>query len=98
MASLSRVARVYVGFVEISPAMATKIQSKHGITPAEVREACSSPVTSGWHVHPTYGRRLLLTGRTAGGRLLKVVLQPVDISDGTWRLRTALVATTRRSR
>jgi hypothetical protein len=26
-------------------------------------------------------------------RLLKVVLQPIDPADGSWRLRTAVVAT-----
>jgi hypothetical protein len=82
----------YVGFIEISPAMAEKIQSKHGVTPDEVREACTGQVRGGWHDHPEYGRRLLVVGTTAGGRVLKVILQPVDVTDGTWRLRTALVA------
>jgi hypothetical protein len=72
--------------------MATKIQSKHGITPDEVREACHRPRQARWHDHPEHGRRLLVLGRTAGGRKLKIILQPVDPDDGHWRLRTALVA------
>jgi hypothetical protein len=78
--------------------MATKIQSKHGITPDEVREACAKRVEVGWHVDPVHGRRLLVTGLTSTGRLLKIILQPVDARDGTWRLRTALVAATRKGR
>ena len=98
MAPLCRVGAVYIGLIMISPATEVKIQSKHGITPDEVREACSAPIASGWHTDQVKGRRLLLTGRTAGGRLLKVVLQPVDVRDGTWSLRTALVAKSKRSR
>lgn len=86
----SRRVRPYIGYVEISAAMAVKIQTKHGITPEEVREACAAPVRAGWHDHRTYGRRLLLTGVTGSGRILKVILQPVDVNDGTWRLRTAI--------
>jgi len=81
---------VYIGFVEISLAMAQKIQSKHGVTPDEVLDACASATTAVWHDHPEHGRRLLVEGRTREGRLLKVILQPVDPQDGTWRLRTAL--------
>lgn len=72
--------------------MAQKIQSKHGVTPDEVREACAAPIRTGWHEHPVHGRRLLLIGLTESGRTLKVILQPVDETDGTWSLRTALVS------
>lgn len=93
LACSADVTKVYIGYVEISPAMASKIQSKHGVTPHEVRDACAGHLMTRWHVHEEYGRRLLVVGRTDGGRLLKVILQPVDESDGTWRLRTVLVAT-----
>ena len=86
---------VYIGWISISPAVAEKIQTKHGITPDEVREACSGHTVAKWEVHPEHGRRLLVIGTTGGGRTLKVVLQPIDPRDGTWRLRTALVATRR---
>jgi hypothetical protein len=42
-------------------------------------------------VHPEHGRRLLVVTRDEQGRLLRVILQPVDVVDGTWRLRTVLV-------
>jgi hypothetical protein len=38
-----------------------------------------------------HGRRLLVTCRTAQGRRLKVVLQPIDVHEGIWRLRTVLL-------
>lgn len=85
-------AEVYIAIVEISPAMAQKIQSKHGVTPAEVREACQQYTRAGWHDDPEHGRRLLLVGVTSAGRVLKVILQPVYPRDGVWRLRTALAS------
>lgn len=85
-------ARFYIGYIEISAAMAEKLQSKHGITPDEVREACHRYIQAGWHHHEVHGERLLVIGETRAGRKLKVILQPVDVTDGTWRLRTALVA------
>lgn len=84
--------RVHIAHVEISPAMASKIMSKHGVTPYEVREACSAVERAAWDYHPKHGRRLLVEGRTVRGRVLKVILQPVDTADGSWRLRTALDA------
>jgi uncharacterized DUF497 family protein len=87
--------KVYIGLIAISPAMAQKIMTKHGVTPEEVREACQAPnryLRAAWHDHPEYGRRLIVVGSTSGGRVLKVILQPVDLTDGTFRLRTALAA------
>jgi hypothetical protein len=83
---------IYIGLVEISPAMEQKIQDKHKLTPDDVRDACSAPIQARWDSSPAHGRRLLLTGRTRHGTLLKVILQPVDVRDGTWRLRTAFQA------
>ena len=91
----ARMQRVYIGHIEISPRMAVKIASKHGVTEYEVREACQAPSRyrrAAWHVHPEYGLRLIVVGETAGGRTLKIVLQPVDVAQGTYRLRTARVA------
>lgn len=88
--------RPYIGYIEISDAMAEKITSKHQITPEEVRDACQSPNRyrcATWNIHPEYGRRLYVLGETRTGRQIKVILQPVDGRDGTWRLRTALAAT-----
>lgn len=84
--------RFIIRDVEISARMVAKLGSKHGVAAHEVYEACEAPERAGWHDHPEYGRRLLVEGRTYQGRLLKVVLQPVDASEGKWRLRTALAS------
>jgi len=61
-----------------------------------VRAACewpARPVQASWHDHPERGRRLIVVARDEQGRVLKVVLQPIDVADGSWRLRTADLAT-----
>lgn len=63
------------------------------VTEAEVREAfvLTRLVSSGWEFDPDRGGwRLLVTGTTYNGRLLKGVLYPVDEQDGMWRLGTAM--------
>jgi hypothetical protein len=87
--------RPYIGYVEISDKMTAKLIEKHGLTAEDVRDACQAPNRyrrAAWHVHALYGRRLIVFGERRDGVLLKVILQPVDRKDGTWRLRTALVA------
>ena len=84
------VTRFYIVVVDISPAVATKIQSKHGVTPDEVQDACRSYQQAGWEYSEEHGLRLLLVGTTRSGRSLKLRLQPVDPVDGIWRLRTAM--------
>lgn len=89
-------ARIYIAQIEISSAMAVKIQSKHGVTPAEVREACQAPnryTSAGWSNEPERGLRLIVFGSSAAGRRLKIVLFPVDIDEGIYRLGTALADT-----
>ena len=83
----------YIGYIHISRTVAQKIQLKHGVTPDEVRELYTRIVPGTWDNHPERGGRLYVVFRTSGGRTLKIVLQPVDPSDGTWRLRPAIVAT-----
>jgi hypothetical protein len=43
-----------------------------------------------WHPDAARGWRLLVTAKTYVGRRLLVVLYPVDESEGTWRLGTAM--------
>ncbi len=69
--------------------------SRRGLTSEDVRDACQAPNRyrrAAWHVHPEYGRRLIVFGSNRDGKLIKVILQPVDQHDGTWRLRTAVIA------
>lgn len=62
------------------------------MTGDQVREACIPDAyeRAGWHHHPEHGRRLLVVCRTSDNILLKVILQPIDIAEGIWRLRTVL--------
>jgi hypothetical protein len=82
---------VYIGEIQISQAVAVKIQLKHGISPEEVRELLTKVVPGSWVYDPARGRRLYVVFRSSAGRTLKIVLQPVDVAGGTWRLRTAIV-------
>jgi len=88
--------RPYIGYIEISERMREKLITRRGLTADDVRDACQAPNRyrrAAWHSHPEYGMRLIVFGLTRQEQLIKVILQPVDESDGTWRLRTALVAT-----
>jgi hypothetical protein len=88
--------RPYIGYVEISERMEEKLITRRGLSCDDVRDACQAPNRyrrAAWHDHPDYGRRLIVFGSTSRGKLIKVILQPVDQRDGTWRLRTAVVTT-----
>lgn len=76
--------------VEVSDHVRAKINSKHGVTEDDVLDACEDIVTAGWIEEPERGPRLLIVGRTASGRTIRVILYPVDPDAGTWRLGTAL--------
>jgi hypothetical protein len=89
------VSAVWIGYIEVPPSVETKIRTRRGVTGDQVRAACQWPATplrAIWHDHPEHGRRLIVLVRDEQQRLLKVVLQSVDIPDGTWRLRTVVVA------
>lgn len=86
---------VYIGLIECSLQVEQKINSKHGVTLLEVREAVQWPsrplrVTRLDGETDPRGPRLALRGITAAGRVLNIVLYPVDEKDGTWRLGTAV--------
>jgi hypothetical protein len=89
------VAQVWIGRVLVPTSVEIKLRTRRGITGAEVRAACewpAQPLRAGYHDDPEHGRRLIVYTRDEQNRLLKVVLQPVDPEDGTWRLRTAVVS------
>lgn len=94
MPTVKRVSAVWIGYIEVPPSVETKIRTRRGVTGKQVRAACewpAVPLRAGWHEHPEHGRRLLVVTRDEQGRMLRVILQPVDVADGTWRLRTVLV-------
>lgn len=85
-----------IGYVEVPPAIEQKLRERRPFTGQDVKAAVEWPATptTRWSRHPEYGRRLLAYAPSPWGTL-KVVLQPVDPDQGTWRLRTAVVATRR---
>jgi hypothetical protein len=80
--------------VEISDWVKAKINAKKpGVTASEVWEVCydRGRHNARWHNDPNHGGlRLLVMGRTSGGRLLRIILHPVDVELGKWRLKTAI--------
>lgn len=89
-------AKVWIGHIMVLHSVEIKIRSRRGLTGAQVRAACewpAVPTQAAWHEHPEYGRRLIVYAYDEQNRLLKVVLQPIDAADGSWRLRTAVIAT-----
>lgn len=80
--------------VAISKRINAKINGKKpGVTAREVLAVCYDPKrhNARWHDNPEHGgRRLFVVGRTPGGRLLRIILHPVDVDLGRWRLKTAV--------
>ena len=87
------VERVYVAVIDCSGSVLAKINQKHGVTLAEVEEAVLFPARlrrAAWVWDAQRGDRLAAEGITLSGRVLRVVLYPVDRDAGTWRLGTAV--------
>lgn len=82
----------WIAEIEISDAMEQKIRSRRSLTGDEVRTACipDAYLRARWHDHEVHGRRLLVDAVTLGGVRIAVILQPVSVSEGIWRLRTVL--------
>lgn len=85
----------YIAQVLIDPSIEAKIKTKHNVTSDDVRSALEYParVSAAWEEHPDHGRRLVASGTTRTGRPILAWLEPVDETDGTWRLRSARVGT-----
>jgi hypothetical protein len=82
----------YIAVIVCSARVLEKINSKHGVSIDEVRDAFQWPATparASW-VLDHRGRRLAVEGFTARGRVIRAVLYPVDVAQGTWRLGTAV--------
>lgn len=80
----------YVGFIYCPPEVEQKIKTKHNLTLVEVREAALRSPETRWDDQEQYGLRLLVWGNTYGGRRIMAILKPLDETDGTWELRTAI--------
>lgn len=94
-ASVRWSAGIWIGRVLVPESVEAKLRNRRGVTGAQVRAACEWPAAvlrTAWHEHPEHGRRLVVFARDEQGRLLKVVLHPADVADGTWILKTAVIA------
>lgn len=81
----------YIAVITASAATEQKINTKHEVTLQEVREAAVlTEVDARWEEDPDRGGRLLVVGTSYSGRVLNIVLYPVDVEDGTWELATAM--------
>jgi hypothetical protein len=84
--------RVWIAQVEFDPEIASKVQTKHNISPDEVREAIcfGKHREARWDDHPQYGRRLIVIGDNYLGESIVAYLKPIDQRDGIWECRTAM--------
>lgn len=85
---------IYIGLVIVDPSIEDKLRHKTpSLTGAEVREALQYPsdALAAWEDDPVHGERVIAEGSTASGRVILAALHPVDVSDGTWALKTARV-------
>jgi hypothetical protein len=81
--------RVEIRDIEMSAHVVSKINQKHGCTADDVWEACENALAAAWDDDPDRGFRLLIRGLTSQKRELRVVLYPLDIQLGRYRLGTA---------
>lgn len=68
-----------------------KLWRKHRVLPREVLQVVfdDDEAEFRWTRDRRHGWRLLVRGRTAGGRRLLVILRPVDREGGLWRCVSA---------
>lgn len=84
--------RFWIAEIEISEEKEQKIRTRRFVTGQQVREACvpDQYERAGWDDDPVHGLRLAVACTTLTGVRLKVLLEPVDVPEGIWRLRTVL--------
>lgn len=82
---------IYIAEIKIARNIEQKINQKHNVTLAEVREAyiMRNDTDLEWEDHPTHGRRVVGFGTTYAGRLLFAALYPIDPTGGVWALASA---------
>jgi hypothetical protein len=88
VASVAR--EFWIAEIRVTAATEAKLRSKHNLTSDEVRSACvpDKYIRASWHTHHKHGKRLFVEARDRYGNL-RIVLQPVNVAEGIWRLRTA---------
>jgi uncharacterized DUF497 family protein len=68
-----------------------KLWRKHRVEAWEVEEVVfdDEEAEFRWSFSRRHGKRLLIRGRTVGGRRLLVILRPIDLERGVWRCASA---------
>ena len=80
---------VDINEIEYSDWVMRKVNQVHRCTIDEVFDAIENYDLAAWEEDPERGRRLLVRGRTADDRRLRIILYPIDEAAGTFRLGTA---------
>jgi hypothetical protein len=80
---------VLIRLIDVSDHVRSKISGLHDLMEDDVIDACERYVIASWEDDPERGRRLLITGPTSHGRVIRVVLYAVDEESGHYRLATA---------
>ena len=82
----------WIAEIQISDEMEYKIRTRRFVTGDQIREACIPDAydDAGWHNHPEHGWRLLVECHTFDNVRRKVILGPINVAEGIWRLRTVL--------
>jgi hypothetical protein len=83
---------VWIAQVEFDPEIASKVQTKHNISPDEVREAIcfGKHRRAFWDEHPDYGRRLIVIGDNYMGESIAAYPKPNQSSGRHLGCRTAM--------
>jgi hypothetical protein len=68
---------------------------RRGIEPAEIAQLPANRVVGARNPHPRGAGSRLMIGRTDGGRLLTVAVEPDPLDDAVWHVRTAWDASPR---
>jgi hypothetical protein len=76
-------------FIEISPRVNEKINSRHGVSSLDVEDASVNVEYSRWDTNDQGQRRLFVVGRCGAGRRIMLVLFPRNGQPGWWNLATA---------
>lgn len=86
---------VWVADIRFSDRVIEKIKTKHGVHPDQVKDACLfGRYERAWEERdPERGVRLVVHGRDRDGKLVRVLLKPVDRADGIYRCITARMVT-----
>lgn len=83
--------QAYIAAVSCTTDVAEKLISQHGTTVEAVRAAIqwpARPTRAAWN-DDGRGPRLIVECTDEDGVRLRVVLRPIDVTAGTWRLATA---------